>query len=80
MYAIQACATEYRQGLKNVKITDRKVVIRAVYQTHPVPKEAYQTAGIKGNLFNLQQMDLGIFNVTSKGRPFKLQSVNSPTL
>jgi hypothetical protein len=45
VYAIQACATEYRQGLKNLKITDRKVVIRALYhyQTHPVPNEAYQT-------------------------------------
>jgi len=29
-------------------------------------------------MFNLQQMDLGIFNVTSKGHLFKLQSVNSP--
>jgi len=41
VYAMQACATEYRQGLQNIKITDRKVVIRALYyyQTHPVPNE-----------------------------------------
>ena len=45
VYAIQACATKYRQGLKDIKITDRNVVIRALYHylTHPVPNEAYKT-------------------------------------
>lgn len=45
VYAIKAYATEYRQGLKNIKITDSKVVITALYhyQTHSVPNEAYQT-------------------------------------